>query len=113
MTQLPKNYEPRRGIIFPDSKTTPETLAKRQAKRDELGQRCRLIFEEIRPQLIEQYYNWFIAIDPDSGNYLIDPKLEGLIKKVRRQYPDGEMKMTAFRINENGSCGKIRSGQVW
>ncbi|MDF5719186.1 MAG: hypothetical protein PUP91_01570 [Rhizonema sp. PD37] len=27
---------------------------------------CRAIFERIRPQLIENHYNWFIAIDAEA-----------------------------------------------
>ncbi len=107
MTQLPQKHQVRRGRIFPELKIPPEELAKRQAKREELGRRCRHIFEEIRPQLIDQYYNWFIAIDPDNCNYLLDPKLEGLVKKIRCHYPDGEVKLTAFRLNESGACGRI------
>lgn len=70
--------QPRRSRILPQSKVTPEELHRRKAQRHELGARCRAIFERIRPQLIENHYNWFVAIDADSENYLLDPKLEGL-----------------------------------
>jgi len=44
------------------------------------GQRCRVIFDQVVPQLIADHYDWSIIIEPDSGDYFIDPdnvKLEG------------------------------------
>lgn len=107
MTPLPKNRQPRRGRIFPEHTISPEELARRRAKRTELGKRCRVIFERLRPELIGQYYNWFIAIEPNSGDYLIDPKLEGLIQKLRDRYASTDSKLTIFRLNEMGTCGRI------
>ena len=107
MTSLPEKRQPRRGRTFPECSIPPEELARRRAKRIELGKRCRAIFERIRPELIEQYYNWFIAIEPDSGDYLIDPKLEGVIQKGRERYTSTDTKLTIFRLNETGTCGTI------
>ena len=47
------------------------------------------IFERIRPELIDEYYNWFIAIEPDSEEYVIDPKLLGIVQKIKEQYGIG------------------------
>jgi hypothetical protein len=99
--------QPRRSRILPQSKVTPEELHRRKAQRHELGARCRAIFERIRPQLIENHYNWFVAIDADSENYLLDPKLEGLLQQVRNQYTNPDAKLTIFRLNETGACGTI------
>lgn len=107
MTQLSQKRQPRRGRIFPEYTIPQEELARRKAKRTEIGNRCRAIFEQIRPQLIEKHYNWFIAIEPDSENYLVDPKLEVLLQKVREQYVNDDVKPTIFRLNETGTCGRI------
>ena len=56
---------------------------------------------------VEKYYNWFIAIEANSGDYLIDPTLEGLMQKIRHQYANTEVKLTTFRLNETGACGMI------
>ncbi len=104
MTQL---SQPRRSRILPQSKVTPEELHRRRAQRHELGARCRAIFERIRPLLIENHYNWFVAINADSENYLLDPKLEGLLQQVRNQYTNPDAKLTIFRLNETGACGTI------
>ncbi len=56
---------------------------------------------------MKHYYNWFIAIEPESGEYLIDPKLMKLIERVQEKYGDKNVKLTAFRLNETGSCGRI------
>ncbi|MEQ9551121.1 hypothetical protein [Coleofasciculus sp. G2-EDA-02] len=107
MTELYNKPKPRRGRLFPEYTIPPEELARRKANRIELGQRCRVIFERVRWELIEKYYNWFIAIEPDSGDYLIDPKLERLIEKGQERYASHDIKLTIFRLNETGTCGKI------
>ncbi|MBW4617736.1 MAG: hypothetical protein KME21_32010 [Desmonostoc vinosum HA7617-LM4] len=96
-----------RNRILPQATLTPEQLHRRKLQRHELGARCRAIFERIRPQLIENHYNWLIAIDADSENYLIDPELKGLLQQVRNQYINPDAKLTIFRLNETGACGTI------
>jgi len=78
----------------------PKEIARRKAARAEFGDRCRAVFEKLRPQLREQYYNWFIAVDPDCDEYLIDPSLEGLVGKIRARYQEGLVKLTTYRLNE-------------
>lgn len=107
MTELSEKPKPRRGRIFPERTIPPEELARRKAERTKLGLRCRAIFERLRPELIEKYYNWFIAIEPDSGEYLIDPDFLGIIQKVQAQYGDKDVMLTTFRLNETGVCGRI------
>ncbi|MHC5728684.1 MAG: hypothetical protein ACYT04_37480 [Nostoc sp.] len=104
MTQLSKTSRNRR---WTKSNVTPEETNLRQAQRHELGARCRTIFESLRPQLIDNHYNWFIAIDAESENYLIDPKLEGLLQQIRARYTNPDAKLTIFRLNEIGACGTI------
>jgi hypothetical protein len=107
MTQLSEKRKALRGRIYPEQTIPPEELARREAERTELRLRGQKIFERIRPELIGEYYNWFIAIDPDSEEYLIDPKLLGIVKKIKEQYGDKSVMLTTFRLNETGTCGRI------
>ncbi len=107
MTQLSEKRKALRGRISPERITPPEELARRKAERTKLRLRGRAIFERIRPELISEYYNWFIAIEPDSEKYLVDPKLLGIVKKIKEQYGDKSMMLTMFRLNETGTCGSI------
>ena len=107
MTQLSEKRKALRSRISPKQTIPPEELARRAAERTELGLRGRAIFERIRPELIGEHYNWFIAIDPDSEEYLIDPKLLGIVKKIKEQYGDKSTMLTMFRLNETGTCGSI------
>lgn len=86
---------------------SPEELAKRKAKRVENGHRCRIRFEELKPHLIQQYYNWFIAINPNNKDYLIDKKIEDLIKQIEENFIEENAQFTIFQLNETGTCGKI------
>lgn len=107
MTQLSSKRKALRDRISPERITPPEELARREAERTELRWRGQKIFERIRPELIGEYYNWFIAIDPDSEEYLIDPTLLGIVKKIKEQYGDQSVMLTTFRLNETGTCGRI------
>lgn len=107
MTQLSEKRKALRGRISPERITPPEELARRKAERTKLGLRCRKIFERIRPELIDKYYNWYIAIEPDSEEYVIDRKFLGIIQKVKEQYTAPDVRLTIFCLNETGSCGRI------
>lgn len=104
---LPVKDRPLRTRLCPERILSSEEIAQRQVARAEFGDRCRSVFEKLRPELTSKYYNWFIAVNPDSEDYLIDPSLEGLIEKIRASYADGIVKLTAFRLNEMGVCGRI------
>lgn len=82
-----------------------EEKAQRQCKQQELYQRCYQIFARVQPQLIEKYYNWYIVIEPDSGDYFIDRDEVIASQKAQSKYPDSER--LKFCINETGACGKI------
>lgn len=103
----PVNSQPLRTRLFPQRILSSAEIAQRKAVRAEFGDRCRSVFEKLHPELTPKYYNWFIAINPDTEEYLIDPSLEGLIQKIRASYADGIVKLTAFRLNETGVCGRI------
>jgi hypothetical protein len=56
---------------------------------------------------METHYNWFIAIDPDSEQYLLDPTLKGITQQIRDAYSGNEVKLTIFRLNDTGTCGRL------
>ncbi len=105
MTQKSVKRPIRRGRIFPDHIIPPEELARRQAELDGRYQLCRPVFERVRDELIADHYNWFLIIEPNSGDYFIDPDEEEAMKKSRQKYPSGWM--IIFRINDSGACGMI------
>lgn len=97
-----KSFTPRR---LPRKVLPPEEIARRKAERAEFGSRCQVVFEKLRPQLIDQYYNWFIAVGPDSEEYLIAPSFLAIFEKIKESNLRG--KGIIFRLNETGVCGKI------
>ncbi|KAB8319117.1 hypothetical protein SD81_009370 [Tolypothrix campylonemoides VB511288] len=95
----------RRGRIFPERTLSPEELARRKLEREAFHQRCRAIFERVRPELIHQHYGWYIAIEPDSGDYFIDEDKEVAHKKALEKYPNAVH--CVFCLNEIGATGTI------
>jgi hypothetical protein len=105
MTHTKPTRPRRQGRIFPEFTIPPEELARREAEKKARCQKARSFFEQVAPQLIDDHYNWFIIIEPNSGDYFIDPDEEVAYQKARQKYPSGWV--VIFRLNETGTCGKI------
>jgi hypothetical protein len=82
-----------------------EETAKRKAENEEFGKRCREIFDRVYPELVKDYYNWYILIEPDSGDYFIDSDERIASEKGHQKHPTAVMLM--MRLNETGTCGRI------
>ncbi|KAF3888967.1 MULTISPECIES: hypothetical protein [Nostocales] len=95
----------RRGRIFPEITIPLEEVTKRKAEDEIFYQRCWSIFERVRSELIEQYSGWYIAVEPDSGDYFIDEDKETATKKACQKHPNSIHFM--FRLNETGATGRI------
>lgn len=105
MTESVQKPRARRGRIFPELIIAPEELARRDAEGEAFSDRCEVIFKQLLPQLIDKYYGWYIAIEPDSGDYFIDRNKEVASQKFRQKYPNAIYHM--FGINETGVSGRI------
>ena len=105
MTQLTPKPAPRRGRIFPELTPSAEELAKQEAEDELFYQRCRAIFEGVRSEYIENHYGWYIAVEPDSGDYIIDVDREAAHKRASEKYPNGDH--CVFCLNETGATGTI------
>jgi hypothetical protein len=105
MTETKPIRTVRRGRIFPEIQWTEEQFAEWEAEREAFYQRCKPIFDKVKAQLIETHYNWYVAVEPDSGEYFIDKDLEAAWHKCNEKYP-GKIHHT-FRINKTGACGTI------
>jgi hypothetical protein len=93
------------GRVFPERQSSPSEKARRQADDEAFYQRCRVIFDRVQPELIKDHYDWFIVIEPDSGDYVIDPDEKVARDKAGEKHP--EKMCLIMRINETGTCGRI------
>jgi len=105
MTQTTSSRPRRQGRLFPEYTIPPEELARRKVEREARCQRSRKFFDQVSPKLIQEHYNWFILIEPNSGDYFIDIDEEVAVQKARQKYPTGWL--VTFQINETGTCGRI------
>jgi hypothetical protein len=103
--RLSSNRTPRRGRVFPENQLSPEEKARCQTEDELFSQRCRMIFDKVKPELIQDHYDWFIVIEPESGDYFIEPDENFARQKAREQF--GDTMRLMMRINETGTCGKI------
>jgi len=105
MTEAKSTHQTRRGRIFPEIEWTEEQQFQWKAEREAFKERCQLIFAQVQPQFIKTHYNWFIAVEPESGEYFLDKDVLSVAKQAQKKYPNA--KVQVFRINETGACGKI------
>ncbi len=92
--------------VFPNrSYLSSEEIAKHKACNQEFAQRCREIFKQVYPKLIKEHYNWFIHIEPVTGDYFIAEDEEVSFRKARQKHPTADL--MAMRLNEIGTCGQI------
>ncbi|MDH6060189.1 hypothetical protein NWP17_07020 [Chrysosporum bergii ANA360D] len=95
----------RRGRVFPEIQWTEEQKAQDRARRKAFSDRCWVIFERLKPEILDKYYGWYIAIEPDSGDYFIDQDKEVVSKMAREKYP--HLIHHIYGINETGVSGRI------
>lgn len=106
MSQKTHRRVPRGSRIFPDrAPLSPEEIARRDAEDEAFGKRCREIFNRVYPELVKEHYNWSIMIEPESGDYFIDPDPEIAFQKAREKYP--KARILEKRLNEAGCVGRI------
>lgn len=106
MTQTNHRKVPRGSRLFPDRPAlSKEELDRRQAEDEAFGQRCQEIFLQVYPDLVKDHYDWAIMIEPNSGDYFIDPDPEVAFQKARAKHPTADI--LEKRINETGCVGRI------
>lgn len=105
MTHLTEKRFARRSRIFAQNLISPEQLQQRRVEAEELDKRGSQYFDKIYARLLKTYPNWCIAIEVDSGYYLLDSDWENLIRRVNIYCPKGKLMM--YGINETRTCGQI------
>ncbi|MGD1913541.1 MAG: hypothetical protein ACFB2X_22685 [Rivularia sp. (in: cyanobacteria)] len=95
----------RRGRIFPEIQWTEEQKAQWKAEQHEFYQRCKPVFDKVQPELIKTHHNWYMAVEPESGDYFVNENEMNAIKMSREKYPKSPV--FVFKINETGVAGTI------
>ena len=105
MTEAKSTRTVRRGRIFPEIQWTEEQKAKRKVEREAFYQRCKVIFDRVQPELIKTHYNWYMAVEPESGDYFLDKDEIVVMNMSRQKHPNAPFFL--FQINETGVSGTI------
>ncbi len=100
-----KRKVPLGSPIFPDRPRLSEEIARLEAEDEIFCQRCRAIFDKVAPQLIADHYEWSIIIEPDSGDYFIDPNRKVCLQKAKQKH--STTILMEMCLNETGACGRI------
>jgi len=86
---LPTDIDSIEQMVKKESRSQP-SIAKGSLNGIPLfAKRCRQVFEQVYPQLIQNYSGWFIAIEADSREYFLDVEQHLAKQKAIAKYPDG------------------------
>jgi hypothetical protein len=96
------NRKPLRRRGFPDLSYSPEELARIDEEMQALMKRCDEIFEAAKPKLIDDYYDWYMVIEPETGDYFIDKDDKVAEQKANEKYPNA--RCVVYCVNETGAC---------
>jgi hypothetical protein len=105
MTGIKPTRTAKHGRIFPEIQWTEEQHAQWRARQEEFYQRCKPTFDRVQPELINTHYNWYMAVEPESGEYFLDKDEMTAINMSRQKHKDAPVFI--FRINDTGVAGKI------
>ncbi|NEQ35244.1 MAG: hypothetical protein F6K40_02540 [Okeania sp. SIO3I5] len=106
MTQITRRKVARGTPIYGDRPPlSPEEIDRRKAENEAFASRCREIFWRVYPDLVKEHYDWFIYIEPDSGDYFLDRDRDVARQKAQQKYPSALL--MAMCVNETGAVGKI------
>ncbi|MGH2413536.1 MAG: hypothetical protein ACRDEA_07565 [Microcystaceae cyanobacterium] len=105
MTEAKTTRQKLRTRLFPERKLSQEEIERRQAELRAFRDRCKVIFDHLQPELIKTHYNWYMAVEPDSGDYFIAEDEEVVTQMAHQKHPNARLHV--FRINETGVCGTI------
>ncbi len=84
---------------------SPEEIAKRKEKAEAMAKLGREIFWRVYPDLVNKYPGWAILIEPESGDYFLDPDPEVAFRKARKNYPYADILEKC--PNKTGCAGRI------
>ncbi len=105
MTKASSHQTPRKGRVFPSQQMSLEEKARIEALDEAFYKRCRIIFDRVQPELINSHYDWFIVIEPDRKDYIIEQDIDVARAKAREKY--GNKMRMLMRLNETRTCGRI------
>ena len=94
-----------RERLNPKRTLSPEAISQWYAEREAFDRRCKPIFDGLKPELINTHYNWYMAVEPDSGEHFSEKDSLAAGKMYRQKHPNAIPQV--FRINETGVCGAI------
>ena len=69
MTYLNPTHSLPRKRLNPKHTLFSEEITQGYAERAAFRQRCQPIFDRLKPELIKTHYNWYMAVEPDSGEH--------------------------------------------
>ena len=76
------------------------------SESQDLAQRAEQIYNQrLRHQLEQTHHDWFVAIEPDSGDYFLGRKLDEAIRSAHAAHPATAQRIARQRPTAVSSAG--------
>ena len=99
---LPRSTKP--GRLFEVNPLSESSFKQRQSEARHRLDKAWAILQRIKPNLREHYCDWYIAIDPDTGVYFLDPTYTGVCLRSHLYFP--KTILCIYQLNESGFVGR-------
>jgi hypothetical protein len=101
-SSLPRSTKP--GRLFEVNPLSEGELKQRQQQASHRLDKAWLILQRIKPHLRKHYCNWYIAIDPDTGVYFLDPTYTRVCLRSHIYFP--KTILCIYQLNQSGLVGR-------
>lgn len=85
--------------------TSVESLNQHKLHQKQRLEKTAQILQKIKPRLLSAYFNWYIAIEPETGVYFLDPDYTGIFFRSKIYFP--KSKLSIYQLNQSSYLGKI------
>ena len=85
--------------------TSIEPLNQHKLHQKQRLEKTAQILQKIKPRLLSNYLNWYIAIEPETGVYFLDPTYTGIFLRSKIYFPKSYLSI--YQLNPSNYFGKI------
>ncbi|MGB3188983.1 MAG: hypothetical protein WBB43_06090 [Limnoraphis sp.] len=85
--------------------TSIESLNQHKLHQKQRLEKTAQILQKIKPRLLSNYLNWYIAIEAETGVYFLDPDYTGIFFRSKIYFP--KSKLSIYQLNQSNYFGKI------
>ncbi|MEL7037573.1 MAG: hypothetical protein AAFO04_18405 [Cyanobacteria bacterium J06592_8] len=81
----------KRGRIFKQNLISSEELTKRDREWQLRHQKAKIYFYPLQKRLKLTHWLWYVAIEPETGIYMLDSDFDALVFRIPVYFPNSQL----------------------